>query len=42
VHADLIDGETAMHSPVNLRHADLLKSRKEREIPAISGILAQR
>jgi Uma2 family endonuclease len=24
VHADLIDGETAMHSPVNLRHANLL------------------
>ena len=24
VHADLIDGETAMHSPVNLRHAHLL------------------
>lgn len=24
VHADLIDGETAMHSPVGLRHADLL------------------
>jgi len=23
VHADLIDGEKAMHSPVNLRHADL-------------------
>ncbi len=24
VHADLIQGETVMHSPVNLRHADLL------------------
>lgn len=24
VHADLIDGEKFMHSPVNLRHADLL------------------
>lgn len=24
VHADLIQGETFMHSPVNLRHADLL------------------
>src|SRR5438128_12440627 len=24
VHADLIDGEIVMHSPVNLRHADLL------------------
>jgi len=24
VHADLIDGETSMHSPVSLRHADLL------------------
>src|SRR5438128_1055032 len=23
-HADLIDGEKFMHSPVNLRHADLL------------------
>jgi Uma2 family endonuclease len=24
IHADLIDGERFMHSPVNLRHADLL------------------
>jgi len=24
VHADLIDGEIVMHSPVSLRHADLL------------------
>lgn len=24
VHADLIQGETVMHSPVNFRHADLL------------------
>jgi Uma2 family endonuclease len=24
IHADLIDGEKFMHSPVNLRHADLL------------------